>query len=318
MVRARFATELPTKVDGELKKNLTRVRGHVATTRAALSEKFFEYNDMNEATLQQQVVEAMHNVCGAENHKMRIGMPASRSQNAADAKGQPYDVGVLFGECYLVGLEFKHLANGRFSSWDPDQHAAYVALTTNDALNLPLFYVYNAVGVEMLADFYTERLFVPLLEQTNIAAPETLQNAEPYLDDHDDVYQWLLSLLRNSGQAAVKGWPAALAIDDALLATFKKSFPDVIWLLISAQPGLRESWALTHTELLSLVEDMRHVWRSAHLRSAQSTAALSAAFVDAVKEIARRADATADDAQNQQENDESMDDRPQHKPGGPI
>lgn len=265
---------------------------------------------MKEAHLQGIVVESMRDVCKRYNTTLRHETTSSRVQSPADEKGQPYDVGVLLRECYLVGLEFKVLENGALSRWDDVQHQAYLALTLNARLQLPLFYSYNASSVPTLNEFITQTMYDDVLMGTRISQPKNLPGKHPHWNEHPTVLAWITALLDNPEGLSANGWPFIVLSDNLVFEKFKSAFPSVIWLLVSLNPKLRVSWVLTHSELLQEISAMEQLWKRAELKAVDKESDISKAFEDAVTVIADYADYVAINSQEQISSEIDMDDRP--------
>lgn len=265
---------------------------------------------MSEGHLQSIVVESMRDLCRRHGTTLRHEVTASRNQNAANESGKPYDVGILLSEYYLVGMEFKVLENGAFPSWDKEQHQAYLALTQNPRLKLPLFYAYNLHAVPTLNDFLTHYLYDSVLTGTKISQPENLPGKHPTSDNHPTIHEWLDGMLTNPEGLAGNGWSSIILAEDWVFEKFRNAFPSVIWLLVSANPKLRISWALTHDELLAEVTAMEHIWRSAELKKGADYSDLADAFHAAVHVISDYADAVVSNALRQHSSAAEMGDRP--------
>lgn len=267
---------------------------------------------MKEAHLQGIVIESMRDVCKRYNTTLRHEVTSSSVQSPANEKGKPYDVGVLLRECYLVGLEFKVLENGALSSWDDVQHQAYLALTLNARLQLPLFYSYNVPSVPTLNEFLTHTMYDDVLTGTRISQPKNLPGKRPHWDEHPTILTWLTALLENPEGLAGNGWPFIVLSNNLVFEKFKGAFPSVIWLLVSSNPKFRVSWVLTHSELLQEISAMEQLWKRAELRHIDEKSDASQAFDDAVTVIADYADYVAINSQKQISGETDMDDRPMY------
>jgi hypothetical protein len=233
---------------------------------------------MNEATFQAQTMHAMKFVCRELNKKMDMYVTSSNEQSPVDGEGRPYDVGVLLDNAYLVGIEFKICEDGRFPSWDKDQHETYIGLTGGQHIQLPLYYAYNAVQGAKIGRMYADDEFIPILENSNISLPKDLPGSRPDIMAHENVYNWLLAMLSDSSEVERNGWTAIslkngwnsgdagqMAIEGIL-----QGFPDIIWLLVTAYNGARISWALTGEEIEAHVATLRATWKQKKLREVKT------------------------------------------------
>ena len=165
-------------------------------------------------------------------------------------------------------------------------------------------------AVPMLNDFLTHYLYDSVLTATKISQPEKLPGKHPASDSHPTIRDWLDGMLTDPEGLAGHGWSSIILAEDWIFEKFRNAFPSVIWLLVSANPKLRISWALTHDELLAEVTSMERIWRGAELRKGADDADLADAFNAALHVISDYADAVVANALRQHSSDAEMNNRP--------
>jgi len=274
---------------------------------------------MNEATFQAFATHSMKFVCSELNKKMTMHVSSSNEQSPVDGNGHPYDVGILLDDAHLVGIEFKICEAGRFPSWHKGQHETYVGLTSGSPMALPLYYAYNVLDGIQLNQLYNSDEFVPLLEGSNVSKPKDLPGPRPSMADHENMYDWLLTILSDPDRGGRNGWTTISTLNQWELAKGKtmaledmlQGFPDIIWLLVTAHNGLRVSWALTSNEMREHVERLRATWKQRNLRSV-NTVGLRQAYLELVEENNNYLRSVWADVVSQRSNENDMDDRPDH------
>lgn len=186
-------------------------------------------------------------------------------------------------------------------------------------MTLPLYYAYNVLDGTQLNELYQCDEFIPLLEGANASRPVDLPGQRPSIADHENMYDWLLAILSDPDTCGRNGWtsismqnpwnPAQgkrMVLEDML-----QSFPDIIWLLVTAHNGLRISWALTSDEMREHVERLRATWRQRELRSVSSDG-LRQAYIELVEENNNYLRSVWAEVVDQRANESEMDDRPDY------
>jgi hypothetical protein len=261
---------------------------------------------MREGQLEDVIIAAMRGICAAHNAAFHSEAIDRTRQNATNPDSQPYDIGVLLKDCYMVGLEVKVLDGDLLSSWTPLQHDAYVALSNNEHLPLPLFYTYNLGSISELSRLLKRHKHDGVLQNAKISVPILLPDSKPHTREHLTLSDWLAGMLTDPEGMARDGWLSIFIADAEMLQRFEMSCPNVIWLLVSKRGGLRQSWALTHTELASELEALGRVWRMQELQKLVAGEAAREAIIDAVKLVSTQLQIIDSLTQQQQDSADEM------------
>jgi hypothetical protein len=155
------------------------------------------------------------------------------------------------------------------------------------------------------------------LEGTNVSKPKDLPGPRPSMADHENMYDWLLTILSDPVKCGRNGWTTISTLNEWDLAKGKtmaleemlQGFPDIIWLLVTTHNGLRVSWALTSSEMREHVETLRATWKQRDLRSVK-TNGLRQAYLELVEENSNYLRSVWADVVSQRSNENDMDDRP--------
>jgi hypothetical protein len=278
-----------------------------------MREEFRE--GMREGQLEDVVIAAMRGICATHNATFHSEAIDRTKQNAAKPEGQPYDVGVILKDCYMVGLEFKVLDGSLLSSWTPLQHDAYVALTNNEHLPLPLFYAYNTGAIDELSRLLKRREHDEVLQTAKISVPILLPDNRPHTHEHLTLSDWLAGMLTDSEGMARNGWLSIFIADAGMLQRFEVSCPNIIWLLVSKMSGLRQSWMLTHTELATGLKALGRIRRMQELQELVAGEAAREALVNAVKLVSAQLKIIGSLTQQQQDSADEMAQGPEEESG---
>jgi hypothetical protein len=269
---------------------------------------------MNEATFQAFVTQAIKSVCDQRQKKMTWRVPSSNMQSPVKSTGEPYDVGILLDNTFLVGLEFKVLQGGVLCSWNADQHQAYLSLTIDTGLSLPLYYAYNAEDSTNFTKLLNDSKYQVILESSRISTPVALPGEYPEVDSHYHMHRWLTALLEERGALGGSDWLPIFIEDSFVLEKFLSGFPDVIWLLVTAHHGVRVSWALSGLELASHIDNLRNTWDAQRFRDLTGTIR-KGAIESTIAIIDSYLLALEEDQAQQHENSDDMEDRPSYRYG---
>jgi hypothetical protein len=215
----------------------------------------------------------------------------------------------------MVGLEVKVLDGGLLSSWMPLQHDAYVALSNNEHLPLPLFYTYNIGSIDELSRLLKRHEHDEVLQNAKISVPILLPNNKPHTHEHLTLSDWLAGMLTDPEGMAHNGWLSIFISDAEMLHRFETSCPNVIWLLVSKSGGARQSWAFTHTELAREIEALGGVWRMQELQKLVAGEAAREGFINAVKLVSTQLKIIDSLTQQQQASADEMAQEPEEEKG---
>ena len=190
-----------------------------------------------------------------------------------------------------------------------------MALTNNEHLPLPLFYAYNTSAIDELSRLLKRREHDEVLQNAKISVPKLLPDNKPHTHEHLTLSDWLAGMLTNPEGMTHNGWLAIFIADAEMLQRFEMSCPNVIWLLVSKSGGLRQSWALTHTELAGELEALGRIWRMQELQKLVAGEAAQKAIINAVKLVSTQLKIIHSLTQQQQDSAHEMTQKPEQEKG---
>lgn len=245
---------------------------------------------------------------------MGVFLPASNEQKPDHDKGRPYDAGFLFDNTFFVGFEFKILDGDVFPSWNEAQHKVYAALT--ESINLPLYYAYNFLDGSRFGTLFNASKYNEILYAVQIAKPRELPGSRPAVDQHEHLFWWLRQLFADSGPIGENDWLIWGAdlngLRESPLDSMLQDYPDIIWLMIMVNDGMRIPFVLTTKEMQEFFAEVRALWNSRNLGSAKLDA-IESAYADAILSVFNRMDAFKEDIADQLRIMIDMEDRPSYE-----
>ncbi|ONC06109.1 hypothetical protein AQ910_05760 [Burkholderia pseudomallei] len=198
----------------------------------------------------------------------------------------------------MVGLEAKVMIDDVLPSWEAHQHDAYLALTNNNHLRLPIFYTYNTGDIAQLSRYLKLKCHEDVLQNANISTPAALPGRRPEKDEHLTLLAWLQGMLDCPGAMSDGGWTWVFISNTELLERFEEACPNLIWLFVSVKGNF--TWALTHKELQAEIQRMGRIWRMQKLQELVASSARVAAIREAVRQVNNHLEAIIASARQQQ------------------